>query len=870
MSKPPLVWATPQGVKLLSPANPPEETGAKALGLLSIPRAWVPPFFVLSPDFWAAFAKSPAEDRRRLVASWASLFEKALEVAHLSSDDVLYLRSNAVRETLAERGRLRSLPCKRAAWQDGLFRYFESCNAHPDERVGVLVQRYVKPVTTGHLSNERRVAEEYRDGVVELTDVATGVMAEHPVSFRRWRKTAAANTDALVCSRAEDLLTVLREPLALAATAKRRVHYEWVWDGSVVYVVQADQAPERRTGTSPDSLNPSLPPHQSSLELRVFRVAVESDADRSRKLRNHFLYAKHGFSQPPLYVLDNEAVFAELLGGRIPEPLLYDLDQLTNRPLVIRTSTSAGGATLLPRSDQLHSAAAAAEWMIGPFAQEIEQRGIGAGSLMLIAHHYIPAMAAAFSMGSPSQREVYIEALWGIPEGLYYYPCDAYLVDTLSVSAATIQSTEVTKFRVRKDVRFKGTFVAPNADGKFVVHSTKRPWDWKPTIVDSAVAQAIGLFTRQLAALEGKAVKVMWFLDCAPGTGLPSVLAWYHDNEADDWQTATQERARNAQDEILELRETADLEDLERKAESGYRPEDARRLVVSLNPVEDQFIRNELIAERVGKAARQLKAVVELRGGVLSHLYYVLRRTGADVSVRNRPRFALPPERFHKLVRDKIPGAVAAGGEFAKIVRLPPDQLTGALKIKLVEEAFEARDATPENLIGELADVLEVVDALRKASGIGVKELDSARRAKRVRRGGFDEGVVLLETSHSRLDPEMPGASMLPIEAPTGVLETLQLPALEAARQGPFDVREIDDFVEFVHSLSIALTYTEWSLASPHRLFLKAHPLMGSIEWTVEGKREGALLKLRLKIRIGTQQLELPFASNDAGGGFTE
>ena len=67
------------------------------------------------------------------------------------------------------------------------------------------------------------------------------------------------------------------------------------------------------------------------------------------------------------------------------------------------------------------------------------------------------------------------------------------------------------------------------------------------------------------------------------------------------------------------------------------------------------------MAERVGKAGARLGAVVELQGGILSHVYYTLKRTGVNVAVRNPPSFALRPATFNKLVRDKIPSVVAAG-----------------------------------------------------------------------------------------------------------------------------------------------------------------------------------------------------------------
>ena len=48
---------------------------------------------------------------------------------------------------------------------------------------------------------------------------------------------------------------------------------------------------------------------------------------------------------------------------------------------------------------------------------------------------------------------------------------------------------------------------------------------------------------------------------------------------------------------------------------------------------------------------------------------------------------------------------------------------------------------TPDELLGELADVLEVLLALAEATGFTPTELESRRLAKRTERGGFDARV---------------------------------------------------------------------------------------------------------------------------------
>ena len=91
---------------------------------------------------------------------------------------------------------------------------------------------------------------------------------------------------------------------------------------------------------------------------------------------------------------------------------------------------------------------------------------------------------------------------------------------------------------------------------------------------------------------------------------------------------------------------------------------------------------------------KRLNATVILNGASLSHIYYILSRTGAEIVARQLVDAAPRREIHEKLVRDKIPDMVAAGGEVAHIANLSREETVAALRIKLVEEAFEVRDAT--------------------------------------------------------------------------------------------------------------------------------------------------------------------------------
>lgn len=97
-----------------------------------------------------------------------------------------------------------------------------------------------------------------------------------------------------------------------------------------------------------------------------------------------------------------------------------------------------------------------------------------------------------------------------------------------------------------------------------------------------------------------------------------------------------------------------------------------------------------------------------------------------------------------KLVRDGIPDIIAANGDSYELEELAESDYLLALRAKLIEEAQEAAAADGEALVTELADLLEVLDALLAASGISMDEVRAAQHRKRAERGGFDRRLRLL------------------------------------------------------------------------------------------------------------------------------
>lgn len=108
---------------------------------------------------------------------------------------------------------------------------------------------------------------------------------------------------------------------------------------------------------------------------------------------------------------------------------------------------------------------------------------------------------------------------------------------------------------------------------------------------------------------------------------------------------------------------------------------------------------------------------------------------------------------FNKLVRDKmidiwkhdIENKISASGYEA--VYVSKEETLVLLKDKLLEEVNEVFEAYGKEdkkfLKEELADVIEVVDAMLYHNNIALSEVLLIRDAKREKKGGFEKGLYL-------------------------------------------------------------------------------------------------------------------------------
>ena len=99
---------------------------------------------------------------------------------------------------------------------------------------------------------------------------------------------------------------------------------------------------------------------------------------------------------------------------------------------------------------------------------------------------------------------------------------------------------------------------------------------------------------------------------------------------------------------------------------------------------------------------------------------------------------------YNKLIRDKILEIIRNKGSVPKVSVLGKEKYLKALKEKMVEEANELQEAkTKKDVLNELADIQELVNAVAKNHKIDIKAVENKRNKKAKERGGFEKKLFL-------------------------------------------------------------------------------------------------------------------------------
>lgn len=708
----------------------------------------------------------------------------------------LIVRSSAPEEDIDMRGRFDSKccspDCNDLAAKLQAVAYQTADDAAPSTGrhtpvCGPIVQVYIKQDCIGHLSNEYRHAQRSVDFLFEAEfHNAGGGTMNAPVSFRLERPVGPppTNTPPAVSERPSprDIEDALRVVASWLAAQNIRALVEWVAHAGQLFVVQLDidRLPPR---VQPMSELPSLrptTPRSDPWKPAAFRMLTpETDFSGLRKTRSHLLLQNAGAFVPPIYVTAN--VGLDILD--LNSSLWSDLRQLLHTPAVIRFDVplSRPDWTNLPTIGPVSSIDEAGA-KVQTAVRAVQERGIGLDELAVVVHHFIAARASAWSEAQPASPEVRIDAIWGLPDGLQTFVHDSIVCDLSST--ITIPH-----------VRYKDRFIDIDATGAWVTRKAY-PGLARELACDLGVAREIAELTSRVAASTGRSVRVMWFLDVVQGGGgtTPPAMPWIV--VEGETSHGLPPLYIGAAPKAEGLRRLADLHPRKAVAnnkdlavfERNAATMDLGGRYVLFQP-DASVVRDRDFLKAFATVVRGLpnQWKVLYAGSVLAHIPYQLQQLGVSVlplyaEVR-RPRRTFS----RKLVRDKVPARITAGGEHAEVLELDKGEYLLALRQKLVEEALEVAYATDdEELREELADLLAVAKALVKGSAVhSWEEVEEAEAEKRMRTGGFERRLYLRATGYEPTQAQIiPGAAPVQqLKSRAGVRIPLVPPLLSEDRE---------------------------------------------------------------------------------------
>jgi predicted house-cleaning noncanonical NTP pyrophosphatase (MazG superfamily) len=697
--------------------------GAKAATSLAIPRRWTPPFAIAPSSVVASI------DATSSLSSIIGDAGTARILAIAAPKPTLIVRSSVIGESIWDRGTYLSVLTETF---DGdaiqrLNAAVRSVIASADGReTGLMIQRYIRPASQGGFGNLQRISKT-RDHweVSTLDDV--GSTARQRLNSQRDRA-ADPNEPLLVRSGlARERLfgsigAWLNNELLLGRSL--RLNCEWITDNRQFFLVQVDEEDEDIYGVNPFQVRipPAIrPTGRRGHYLRPTDSRALNAWDKLKVLED--LWEPDAVHKPTLFFVPLDELPAQVDTASHRE-LENDFRTLIGPAgIIVRTSVRAGGEKLpnLPRTECL-TPEAAASWCADT-ARELTKVH-NRGDIAFVAHRFVASRASAWVRAEAGNPIVEINALWGLPDALQYCPYDIW-----EVHVPTAVATDYPDY--------KSDMLISRPDGGWEHVRVKNELA-RGNCISSTEAKDIAARSMLIAERLGRACHVMWFVGCVEPDGKSFNIPWY-------W-TEAHPAERNNDRASYRTFEISDLASLERFIKLGG---PRTRQALALRPTELNLMRDTDFIMAVGNAAKTFDVPIILSGSTLAHAYYQLRKIGCTIVTptekeHSRIRRSV---NFGKLVRDKIPARIAARNEIEFTRKITGNLRLGFLISKLFEEALEVREAVdPAQKAEELADLFEVFRAIAKQEGVSLDAISKTADVKKQKSGGFDEGLVLLQT----------------------------------------------------------------------------------------------------------------------------
>lgn len=765
--------------------------GGKAVGLLSIPREWAPPFVLLTRRFRAEWNQlsSASSVLKQLPSRDRATMRRLLETAAEARNRIL-VRSNSPLELgLSSRGAFRSIPAN-AAEEELLSSVDDVLRQNSD--LFAILQLAIEPGLPGHMSNERRVAPRRSLWLIEDFDGR----------FRQERIEAPKSDQpptSLEATTEAELLQVLRQIAAyLQTVGDGYFHCEWVWNRHQTWIVQADAVPLSAKDLPANRYlrGADLWPLQFKPQWSGLKHFSTVETGKWRKLRRPRIFAKCGLPTANVYLLSGDDW--KNGGGAKNAELARDLESFCQHLVVVRCDVNDENYNFLPTSPPSRDPTVLLSFM----EQTFESKSVADSDWAFLLASLVPARVSAMVQAFPSAERVRVDALWGFPDGLLHFPHDSYFFYP-------------NEPRVDRTVNFKGLCLLFE-DGAWTYSEIGRPEDWEPTLANDEV-ETLSKWALLLAKELNQQVQLMALARIGGLRGPDACLPWHYTNfEIPQYSESVRKLPMTK-----ELRVLTSFEDLD----STFASESTvQAYVLRPNP---SLLRDTGFLKSVGQFVARHNTPLYFEGSLLGHSYYVLSSAGAHVvPIVDEPLADAKP--YYKLVRDEIPTIIQRAGGLARLRTLSKQDARVFLARKLLEEAMEvwsARDR--KEIAGELADVIEVLDALRDQCGISPDDVSAIREKKRKSRGGFEKLIYLEETRPGTLDATHRLNAGLPLffddqvwEGHAGFRQPLEVQAEELA----------DDSVLFRFEISLFPPVKAASAISEIMLATKNHTISAAYE----------------------------------------
>lgn len=698
-----------------------EFLGGKAEGLLMIPKQWTLPFIMLTKNFYDLWIikKNVLGIIENLAQEDKETFEHFLNVIVPLRAQV-FIRSNSPHEDLSKRGTYHSIAVNNelANIVNGINDILTSSLPDP---MYIILQTCISPGLTGHMSNERRITATPNKWLVEQQDgYSQGFIIANKGIF---------NTE-LFARKEKDLFSSLRKVAGTLISLDKnntRYHCEWVWNGYRVWIVQVDKSMIAETKDSAtlliESKDKSVPSEKSFSILTHFKNA---NSENWKKLRSPLEFQKIGIPYSDVFLLTGDQWNDE--NEDVQNKIKDDLYSIcVDHPVVVRCDIAKNiemEDLLLPTSGVLKRLEDIISYM-SDINSHFDKMGLSKTNWTFLISYLYSVKASALIHSFPNAQRIRVDALWGFPDGLLYYPHETWYY-----------YPEVNKSKLINN--FKSVCLFPTNSG-WKPYDIVQPYDWQ-SVLNKAEVQILSLWALRLANSVGKEVQLMAFTKLGERQGSKGCLPWHYTNLPIPQYTDSL-KVLPSLSQILVVKSWNELDTLCNMQSKFI----IKGLLIM--PSADMLRNDEFLTETAKFAAKN-KLPLYFQGSLLGHAYYIMSKTGAKVIPITPDEPKDSKIRYNKLVRDKIPIIIKQAGGLARIRKLDKSEAITLLSQKIIEEAFEVWNSkSPQELLNEIADVIEVIEALIKFSGFNKDELDEIKQNKIAKRGGFEELCFLEETA---------------------------------------------------------------------------------------------------------------------------